>query len=435
VLIAARREVGSFSSGDCEFLHGLSGHVALAAHQAQLYGALEHAYEDLRQTQQTVMQQERLRALGQMASGIAHDINNAISPVALYTESLLEKEPGLSDRARGYLEIIQRAIGDVAETVGRMREFYRQREPQVLVPVQLNLLIQQVVDLTRVRWNDMPQERGTVINLKSELESDLPSVLGIESEIRDALVNLVFNAIDAMPDGGALALRTKTDNMAERSDGATGTTVHVEVSDTGMGMDESTRRRCLEPFFTTKGDRGTGLGLAMVYGIVERHGGEIDITSAPGAGTTIRLSLPVATAASVAVPPVGPHGPASRLRLLVVDDDPLVLKSLQDALEGEGHSVVAANHGQAGIDAFLAAQERGEAFQVVITDLGMPQVDGRRVASAVKAASPLTPVLLLTGWGQRLVAEGDIPEHVDRVLSKPPKMRDLRQALADFCGS
>ncbi len=125
VLVAARRAAESFSSADCEFLRQLSEHVALGAHQAQLYGALQRAYDDLRQSQQAIMQQERLRALGEMASGIAHDINNAISPIALYTESLLEREPGLSERARGYLRTIQTAIEDVAETVARMREFYR----------------------------------------------------------------------------------------------------------------------------------------------------------------------------------------------------------------------------------------------------------------------------------------------------------------------
>ena len=138
VLIAARREANSFSSGECEFLRQLSEHVALAAHQAEVHTALQQAYDDLRQTQQTVMQQERLRALGQMASGIAHDINNAISPVALYTEMLLEQEPNLSQRTREYLETTQRAIGDVAHTVARMREFYRQHEPElILAPVDL----------------------------------------------------------------------------------------------------------------------------------------------------------------------------------------------------------------------------------------------------------------------------------------------------------
>src|SRR6058998_83458 len=175
VLVAARRQAHGFSSGECEFLLQLSEHVAVAAHQARLYGALEEAYHDLRQTQHAVMQQERLRALGQMASGIAHDINNAISPVALYTESLLEREANLSDRARDYLLTIQRAGEDVAQTVSRMREFYRPREPQLtLAPIDLNRMVEQVVDLTRARWSDVPQERGIVIQLQTDLASGLP---------------------------------------------------------------------------------------------------------------------------------------------------------------------------------------------------------------------------------------------------------------------
>ena len=151
--------------------------MALASNQAQLHRALQKAYDDLRQTQQAVMQQERLRALGQMASGIAHDINNTISPIALYTESLLEKEAGLSERGRNYLKTIQHAIEDVAETVSRMREFYRQREPQLATrSVAMNGLIQQVLDLTRVRWNDMPQQRGAMIQVQTEWAADLPTV-------------------------------------------------------------------------------------------------------------------------------------------------------------------------------------------------------------------------------------------------------------------
>jgi PAS domain S-box-containing protein len=424
VLFAARRAAHGFSSGDCEFLRQLSGHVALAAHQAQLHGALRLAYEDLRQTQQAVMQQERLRALGEMASGVAHDINNAISPVALYVESLLEREPGLSQRAREYLQIVQRAIDDVAHTIGSLREFYRQREPQLeLARVDLNLLVEQVVDLTRARWSDMPQQRGVVIDLRTELAPGLPRVMGVEAEIREALVNLVFNAIDAMPDGGGLTLRTGI---------AGGRNALVEVVDSGIGMDEATRRRCLEPFFTTKGERGTGLGLAMVYGILQRHGGEVEVLSAPGAGTTVRLTLPLSPAAADAEAPAAAYRMPARLRVLVVDDDPLVLRALRAVLEGDGHHVAAVGDGRAAIDAFRAALGSAEAFEVVITDLGMPHLDGRQVAAAVKASSPATPVLLLTGWGQRLAAEGDAPAYVDRVLNKPPRIGELREALAAY---
>lgn len=428
ILVAARREPRAFSSGECEFLRQLSEHVGLASHQARLYTALQQAYDDLRQTQQAVMQQERLRALGQMASGIAHDINNAISPVALYTESLLETEPGLSDRARGNLEIIQRAMEDVAHTVSRMREFYRSREPQLsLAPMDINQLVRQVLDLTRVRWSDMPQQRGIVIRLQCESAPDLLPVMGVESEIREALINLVFNAIDAMPAGGTLTVRTALASLAGDHELDH---VQISISDDGIGMDEDTRRRCLEPFFTTKGERGTGLGLAMVYGVVQRHSAELEIDSTPGKGTTIRLSFPVSGVVE-SEPTASAQGPTlrTRLRLLLVDDDPVLLKSLRDVLESEGHIIVTANGGRAGIDTFRAASTSERRFDAVITDLGMPYVDGRQVSEAIKRASPATPVILLTGWGQRLVAEGDVPPHVDRVISKPPKLREIREAL------
>lgn len=429
VLVVAHVQAQGFSSGECEFLRQLSEHAALAAHQAQLYGALQQAYEDLRQTQQAVMQQERLRALGQMASGIAHDINNALTPASLYTEELLDGEVGLSSRGRQYLEIIQRAIDDVTHTVARLNDFYRQREATLaLASVHVNRLVRQVVDLTRARWNDIPLQRGVVIQVQTDLAVDPPAITGVENEIRDALTNLVLNAVDALPGGGKLTLTTRTITASPLR------YVQIEVADNGAGMDEDTRRRCLEPFFTTKGERGTGLGLAMVYGAVQRHGAEMDITSAPGKGTTVHLTFPVPEAES-AKPDQAKTDPAvpQRLRLLVVDDDPLLLKSLRDILEASGHVVVTASDGQAGIDAFRDACERGEIFAAVITDLGMPYVDGRKVASAVKTASPGTPVILLTGWGQRLADDEEVPQYVDRVLSKPPKLGELRAALALLC--
>jgi nitrogen-specific signal transduction histidine kinase len=316
-----------------------------------------------------------------MASGIAHDINNAISPVALYTESLLERETNLSERARDYLTTIQRAIEDVAQTVARMREFYRQREPQLqLARVELNRLIKQVLDLTRARWNDQPQQRGIMIELKTELAADLPDIMGAEAEIRDALTNLIFNAVDAMPEGGTLTLRTSAIDSPPREDGEIVRHVRVEVGDSGGGMDEETRRRCLEPFFTTKGERGTGLGLAMVYGMVQRHSAELQIDSVVGKGTAVRLIFPVSAPMFVSTMRLAaPHKPTQRLRILIVDDDPLLIKSLRDTLEGDGHLITPADGGQSGIDTFVAAHKRGETFAIVITDLGMPTWTGGRL--------------------------------------------------------
>lgn len=397
--------------------------------------ALQRAYDDLRQTQAAIMQQERLRALGQMASGIAHDINNAISPASLYVDSVLEKEPGLSPRAREYLTIVQQAIADVAQTVSRLREFYRQREPQlVLAPVSLNGLVEQVAGLTRARWGDVAQHRGVFFEMNLQLAAGLPPVMCVESEIREALTNLVFNAVDAMPAGGRITITTR-EVAAQTIEGkaAAGPRLGLEVTDTGHGMDEETKSRCLEPFFTTKGERGTGLGLAMVYGTVRRHGAEIEIDSAPGQGTTIRLLFPVtAAAAELPVLPAAAAAPPAPRRLLLVDDDPVFLRSLAETLRGDGHEIVAANGGSAGIEAFHAAQAAGRPFDAVLSDLGMPHVDGRKVADAVKARSVTTPVFLLTGWGQRMATEGDIPENVDRVLNKPPKLSNLREALASI---
>jgi signal transduction histidine kinase/ActR/RegA family two-component response regulator len=428
VLVCARSLAQAFSSGECEFLRQLSGHVALASHEARLHGALQQAYDDLRQSQHAVLQQERLRALGQMASGIAHDINNAISPVSLYTESLLEREPNLSERARGYLTTIQRAIEDVARTVSRMKEFYRERDSQLtLERVQINRAVQQVVELTRPRWSDLPQAGGAMVELQTDLMDLMPDIMGAEHEIRDALTNLIFNAVDAMPTGGTLSVRTRK-AMAGGEARAV-----IEVVDTGVGMDEDTRRRCLEPFYTTKGERGSGLGLAMVYGMIQRHSAELEIESASGQGTTVRLSFPAYNSLVIAAPKAANAAVVKRrLRILLVDDDPLLIKSLQDTLQEDGHFITATHGGREGIEAFAAAAQRGEAFDIVVTDLGMPYVDGRKVATSVKGVSPTTPVILLTGWGQRLIATNDAPAHVDKVLAKPPRLHDLRAALVEL---
>ena len=305
--------------------------MALAAHQAQLHGALQQAYDDLRQTQQTVMQQERLRALGQMASGIAHDINNAISPVALYTESLLEREPNLSDAGRAASRRSSSAPSTTSpHTVARMREFYRQREPQLtLAPVDLNRA-RAAGDRADARALERhaAAARHRRSSCTRDLAPGLPRIMGAESEIRDALTNLIFNAVDAMPEGGTLTLRT----VAQPGRGRAAAACSVEVADTGVGMDEETRRRCLEPFFTTKGERGTGLGLAMVYGMVQRHSAEFEIDSDAGQGharcasssrPTRSRSMRRCRGARAA------HAPMRRLRMLLIDDDPMIIKSLR----------------------------------------------------------------------------------------------------------
>lgn len=433
ILVAARHEVDSFSSMECEFLQRLSEHVALVIHHVQRHANLRNAYEELRQTQEATIQKERLHALKQMASGAVHDINNALSPIVGFTDLLLMHEASLSDRAKRYLEMIKTAGMDIALIMARMREFYRKREgSEPLSSVNLNQLAQQAIDLTRPRWKEIPQERGMVIEMKTDLHPGLPPVRGVESEIREAITNLILNAADAMPGGGKATIRTRV-SVGSRGSPREGSPAQVilEVSDTGIGMDEEACRHCLEPFFSTKGTLGSGLGLAVVYGIMQRHEGKIEIESELGKGTTLRLIFPIRepTKASVSGGSEA-DAPLPSLRVLCVDDEPLLRELMKEMAESGGHQAKVADGGQGGLDAFRAANQEGEPFDVVITDLGMPHVDGRAVTRNVKRESPATFVIILTGWGTRLQAEGDEPMEVDTILSKPPRVREVWEALA-----
>ena len=429
ILLTARRQVDGFSLGECEFLRMLSEQVALAAHQARLHTQLQHAYDELRQTQQTVMQEERLRALGQMASGIAHDINNALCPIVVYSDLLLQSEKHLGENSLKHLQNIKVAGEDIAHIVARMREFYRRRKDMdALVPVDLNSLAHQVVELTRPRWRDIPQARGIMVELRTDLEESLPKIAGNETELREAFTNLILNAVDAMPAGGRLTIRSRSSAWAQSQvRDRCASHIVLEISDTGIGMDEETRKRCLEPFFSTKGKRGTGLGLAMVYGIMTRHEGAIEVETALGRGTTMRLIFPVrefrsANASAKTLVPL----PA--LRVLCVDDEPLLREMLQQILEQGGHTVEVADGGPAGLALFRAARQRGQPFDVVITDLGMPYLDGRQLAKTMKREAP-TPIIMLTGWGSLMKEDGDLPAQVEGVLSKPPKINELYEML------
>jgi signal transduction histidine kinase len=379
---------------------------------------------ELSQVKHAVLQQERLRALGQMAGGIAHDINNAISPAAMYIEALLEQDKTLNPRARERLSIVQQAIAAVVQTVARLREFCRPRENQAPRDiVDLTELVQQSVELTRARWQTMTLGKGISIRTELNLAEGLPTITGSASEIRDAIVNLIFNAVDAMPGGGTITLQTR----------ALGNGASIEVRDTGTGMDEQTRRRCLEPFFSTKGEHGNGLGLAMVYGMLKRHGGEIEIDSEPGRGTAMRLLLSTDStrverqqASSL---PQGAPRPTTGARILLADDDPLILETLRDALEADGYHVLTADDGQSAIDAFEAADKAGAPFAAVITDFVMPIVDGRRVSTVVNQMRPGTPLIMLTAFGSRMRAQDDTLPYVDHILAKPANLAELRNTL------
>jgi PAS domain S-box-containing protein len=382
---------------------------------------LARALEELQRAQAQLVQQERLRALGAMASGIAHDFNNVLAPLLGYSELLLYR-PDLwqdLDRVTEFLELIHTSAQDAASIVSRLREFYREREAsQPLQPIAADALLAQVVALTQPRWRDQALAEGREITVLTDVQPT-PPVLIDEHDLREALINLVFNAVDALPTGGTITLRAR---------GANGSVV-LEVSDTGIGMTEEVRRRCIEPFFTTKSERGTGLGLAMVYGVVQRHGGRLEIESAPGQGTTVRIHLP-AVQPTTPTPATAAPPPAQRsLRVLVVDDEPGVRAVLTEYLTGDGHHVTPAANGDEGLALFQAGT-----FDLVITDLAMPGLTGDRLAAAIKAFSPHTPVVLSTGFGSSLAPSQGRPLAVDAVLPKPATLDALRQVIAAVAG-
>jgi signal transduction histidine kinase/ActR/RegA family two-component response regulator len=409
--------------------------------QVRLTEGVQNAYNELRRTQQVVVQQERLRALGQMASGIAHDVNNAMSPIVAYSDLLLSTLPDLPEKSREYLQAIKKSGEDVAHIVARMREFYRRRsDAEPLLPLNINKIIEEVIELTRPRWRDLSQREGISIQIRRELESPAPILLSDATELREMLINLVFNAVDALPQGGAITFVTRTFRRVAAEAGKQESELQVEVRDNGIGMDEKIRQRCLEPFFSTKAQRGgTGLGLAMVYGVMHRHDGTIDIESSAGRGTCARLTFPIRDKLTdqdrVIRQPAAPQDVASEvkqnraLRVLCIDDEPQIRQLLNDCLTNFNHRVTVASTGKRGTELFREAMKRNQPYEAVITDLGMPEVDGHQVARTIKTESPNTPVIMMTGWGTMMKEDGETVQQVDAVISKPPGIKELNELL------
>ncbi len=383
---------------------------------------LEETLDELRRAQQQMIQQERMSALGTMAAGLAHDFNNSLSLILGYSELLQGDLMGTPYETNSdeFLGTIITAAQDAAKMFNRLRTFYRAQDDteDKYAGIDLNALAEQAVALTRPRWHGQALARGADVRLVLDLAPGLPSLLADAAELREMLTNLIFNAVDAMPRGGTITLRTRPE--ADR--------LILEVSDTGMGMDEDTRRRCLEPFFTTKGERGTGLGLAMVYGTIQRHEGNIDLHSVVGEGTRFTLKLPLRQPGEATAPggsdAVGTPTPR---RVLVVDDQPVFVNILHRYLTEDGHTVDTAADGREALEKFRVAAVGTVPYELVITDQGMPGMCGEQLAAEIKALAPATRVILISGYGD-LDATGPRPG-VDLSLVKPLTHAALRTAV------
>jgi len=377
-------------------------------------GELEKALAELKDSQRTVLQQERFRAFGEMASGIVHDFNKALMTVTGYSELLLEHPAALDDRdqVKDYLGAINTAGHDASHIVSRLRDFYRPREEgEIFGPVDVNKVIEQVVKLTQPKWRTLAQNLGKNIDVATELEKS-PPILGNETDLREVITNLIFNAVDAMPKGGKITLRTRADKRH----------VQLEVADSGTGMTAEVKQRCLEPFFTTKGDGGTGLGLSMVFGVIKRHEGNLSIDSAPGKGTTIVIRLPVCDDVTAAMPEVE-RRPSRRLNVLVVDDELPCRVVLSRYLTSDGHEVVTVGNGAEAVRSF-----QQQKFDVVVTDQGMSGMNGVQLARFIRQVRPRQPIILATGFS---FDDGQVPPGINKVIRKPISPERLRAALAE----
>ncbi|MEO6786154.1 MAG: response regulator [Chthoniobacteraceae bacterium] len=372
--------------------------------------------KDLENAQEQAAKQDRLRALGTMAGGIAHDFNHTLTMVLGYGELMLpwfkKNAPDVKEHA--HLKHIIAAAQDGTHIVSRLRDFSRPAEADELrAPLNVNILCEQSVAFTTPKWKSKARAGGATIEVRTAL-TEVPQVLASGPELRESLTNLIFNAVDAMPSGGTITVGTRSD----------GTNVCIDVTDTGTGMTEEEKSRCLEPFFSTKGENGTGLGLAVVYGIIQRHGGMIEITSEKGKGTTFSLMLPATD--QVAGPTGGTEQPAANrtLNILVVDDQEIICELIAEHLSADGHQAVTASDSTEALARFDAG-----VFDLVITDQSMPGISGEQLARKVKARSPGTHIIMLTGFGDDLLTNGSTPEGIDRILSKPVSSEELRRAI------
>jgi signal transduction histidine kinase/ActR/RegA family two-component response regulator len=398
------------------YLRNVETSAAQAAQAENHVKELSHYISEQERMREQFSQMEKLSALGELASGVAHDFNNTLAGI-LGRAQLLQRTNDLEKVKHG-LDIIIKTAEDGAKTVKRIQDFARQRRDHNFELVSIDQVLMDASEITRPRWKNCAEASNIHITLELQIGSNA-MVMGDDSELREVLVNMVFNAIDAMPEGGTLTLSTRTE----------GDSVIVKVIDTGVGMYPEVRSRIFDPFFTTKGKAGLGLGLAVSFGIIRRHSGNIEVESQYGSGTEFRITLPVAKIAEQTVKqsecatPVLPEitTPAGEqsleqlpTRMLVVDDEYFVRDLLRDILEGENCDVCVA---ESGSEAFSLFKEKE--FDGVFTDVGMPGMSGWELAREIRQINKQIPIAVITGWGEAVGSHEQKEAGVDWVVAKP----------------
>ena len=390
---------------------------------------LSHYIAEQDRIREQYAQIEKLSALGELASGVAHDFNNTLAGILGRAQLLMRtRDP---EKIRRGLEIIARAAEDGAHTVKRIQDFARQRRDHDFQPVSVDQLLLDVREITRPRWKDSAAAAGVQITLDLRLRSSA-TVMGDGSELREVLVNMIFNAVDAMPSGGTLTL------TSDEEEGR----VVLSVSDTGTGMSPEVSAKVFDPFFTTKGKAGMGLGLSVSYGIIRRHEGTVEVGSEKGRGTTFRILLPAAASKPSPAPAPEPAptreaatAPAAApvraavarpIRILVAEDERDVRELLCEILRAEGHEVYPAASGVEALELFRASD-----FDAVFTDIGMPGMSGWELARAVRETDGTVPLAVITGWGDAVGSAEQRAAHVDWVITKPFAADRIAELAAD----
>ncbi|MEW6729981.1 MAG: ATP-binding protein [Acidobacteriota bacterium] len=368
-------------------------------------------------TVESAVQADKLHALGQMASGVAHDFNNVLSTILGRAQLL--KRLAEDEQLRRGLEIIETAALDGASTARRIQNFTRRNIETELTPIDLNELVSDCLEFTATRWRGDAQAHGLNFEVTSDFTPQPLIVSGDASELREVFVNLIFNALDAMPQGGCLQISTASDNEQ----------AVLRFRDSGIGMSDEVKRYIFEPFFTTKGKDGTGLGLSVSVNIIAHHQGEIEVESRLGRGSCFIVRLPLAPATNLPLETVSEtaNEPFNTASILIIDDEDSVREVLADMLELFGHQIKQCGNAQTAMQ-ILATEQ----FDIVFTDLAMPDMDGWAVATMIRQHWPNTRIVLVTGYG----TDSEEKQHhlVDAIISKPFELDLLSMALQPLLG-
>ncbi len=409
----------AYGERERKILEQIAGQVAVAIQNALLYEEAKRAYEEakrayeeLNAAQEFLVRSEKLRALGEMAGGVAHDFNNVLSVILGRAQLVLED---IEDaKLKRSIKAIEQAALDAAKTVRRLQEFTRVRRDQAFDQVKVNQLVRSALQMAEPRFKESWEKDGVEIAVNTDLNA-VNSVRGDMAELREALINIIFNAVDSMPQGGKLTVKAwQEDNQ-----------VVLSVSDTGVGIPDEIKSKIFDPFFSTKGPDGMGLGLSITYGIITRQGGNIDVESTLGQGSTFYVRLPLGGEKMKNKASPGSPSSTRKVNILLVDDDPEVSEVLELMLAQIGHEVTVVAQGQEAIALFEQSD-----YDLVITDLGMPDISGWEVAKAVKEKRPETPVVLITGWGIQLDSEEMSRSGIEGVIAKPFSKQALVDQLA-----